>query len=246
MNGVVVVKPATSVGSDDAVVLARRTARYVSRAGAKLAGALDEFELDPTGLRCIDAGASTGGFTDCLLQRGAAWVVAVDVGTDQLHPTLRANRRVEVREQTDIRDLDAGDLGGEVDLIVADLAFISLRNVLPGLAALIHAEGSVVALVKPQFEAGREAVARGRGVVRDRATWRRVLLEVAAVAGELGLGLRAATVSSITGAAGNVEFMIWLQPGDPTSMTTAADHEPTIDHEPIIDTVVADAEARIA
>lgn len=190
-------------------------ARFVSRGGEKLDGALDTFSLDVTGARALDAGSSTGGFTDCLLQRGASQVVDIDVGYGQLHERLRADPRVEVRERTDIRAVAPHDVGGTFDMVVADLSFISLRTVLASLLTLAAPGAPMVALVKPQFEAGRQEASRGRGVVRDPVVWRRVLEEVASSAEAEGARLVAATVSSITGAQGNVEFLIHLvAPGD--------------------------------
>jgi 23S rRNA (cytidine1920-2'-O)/16S rRNA (cytidine1409-2'-O)-methyltransferase len=160
------------------------------------------------GLRVVDAGASTGGFTDCLLQRGAAAVVAIDVGYGQLHERLRADARVEVHERVNVRDLGPGDLGEPVPLVVADLSFISLRTVLPNLMALAAPGADLVLLVKPQFEAGRREASRGRGVIRDPDVWRRVLDEVAsAVAAHRG-AIMGVMVSPITGADGNVEFLL--------------------------------------
>lgn len=183
---------------------------YVSRAGGKLASALDAFGVSPAGLRCLDAGASTGGFTDCLLQRGAGSVVAVDVGTDQLHPRLRNDPRVESRERTDIRTLEPDRIGGPSGLTVADLSFISLRLVLPSLAHLTAPGAPLLALVKPQFEVGRAEAARRQGVIRHPATWRLVLDEVVASADDLDMSLRDATVAGVPGAGGNVEFVVWL------------------------------------
>jgi len=246
VDGTTVHKPATKVGDANAIVLSRREPAYVGRAGHKLDAALDAFSVDPTGATCVDAGASTGGFTDCLLLHGASSVVAVDVGTDQLHPRIRADERVIVREQTDIRTVRASDLGGPVDLVVADVSFISLRAVLPTLGTLVRGRGDLLVLVKPQFEAGRESVAAGRGVIRQASIWRRVLTEVAAAAAALGLSLRGATVSPITGASGNVEFMVWFQPAEP-SLVTHADDEAVDDaagSRAMIDAVVADAESR--
>ena len=209
-------KPARMVGGAQNVTLAGPPPPFVGRGGHKLAAALDAFDLDPTGRRCLDAGSSTGGFTDCLLQRGAASVVAVDVGTNQLHEKLRADPRVEARERTDIRSLEPIDLDGPVDLIVGDLSFISLRLVLPGLAELVVDGGSLVLLVKPQFEAGRQEGSRGRGVIADPAIWRRVLLDVLDWADQAGTGLVGLLPSPITGASGNVEFVTWLRRGRPS------------------------------
>ena len=163
--------------------------------------------MNPAGLRCLDAGASTGGFTDCLLQRGAAEVVAVDVGYGQLHESLVADDRVQNIERTNIRHLQPGDLGDPVDLVVGDLSFISLRIVLGPLVGLTAQGASMVLLVKPQFEAGRKEVSRGSGVVRDPAVWRRVLEEVAVAGDEVGAGVVDAAVSPIRGGTGNVEFL---------------------------------------
>lgn len=186
-------------------------ARYVGRGGEKLAGALARFDLDPAGVRALDAGASTGGFTDALLQAGAASVVAVDVGRAQLHQRLRADERVDVREQTDIRTVHADDIGGPVDVVVADLSFISLHAVLGPLLALVAPGGDLVVLVKPQFEAGRAEVSRGRGVIRDPQVWRRVLDEVMVAIREAGGAIMDAMVSPLRGADGNAEFLVHVR-----------------------------------
>lgn len=211
---------------------------YVSRAGGKLASALDAFGLSPAGLRCLDAGASTGGFTDCLLQRGATAVVAVDVGTDQLHPRLRSDPRVESRERTDIRTLEPDHIGGPAGFTVADLSFISLRLVLPAVSRLTAPEAPVVALVKPQFEVGRAEAARRQGIIRRPATWRLVLDEVAASADDLDMSLRDATVAGVPGAGGNVEFVVWL--------SRAGTGGPAVTGESaaVLDRVVAEAAER--
>ena len=186
-------------------------ARYVGRGGEKLAGALARFDLDPTGVRALDAGASTGGFTDALLQAGAASVVAVDVGRAQLHERLRTDDRVDVREQTDIRMVRADDIGGPVDVVVADLSFISLHAVLGPLLALVAPGGDLVVLVKPQFEAGRAEVSRGRGIIRDPEVWRRVLDEVMVAIGAAGGAIMDAMVSPLRGADGNAEFLVHVR-----------------------------------
>lgn len=183
--------------------------RYVSRGGLKLEAALARFGVDPSGLVCLDVGASTGGFTDCLLQHGAARVYAVDVGHGQLHYRLRQDPRVVVMERTHARYLQS--LPEKVDLSVVDVSFISLTLVLPAVSRLLAPRGQVIALVKPQFEAGREKVERG-GVVRDRRTHRQVLERLAAAAAELGLGVAGLMPSPLRGPAGNVEFLVLLRP----------------------------------
>ena len=182
--------------------------RFVGRGGEKLDAALERFEVAVEGRRAYDLGASTGGFTDCLLQRGAASVVSVDVGYGQLHERLRADPRVEAHERTNVRSLAPGDLGALADLAVADLSFISLTTVLPAIVPLVVPEGDLVLLVKPQFEAGRAEAGRGRGVITDRAVWRRVLGEVAAALLEQGAAIMGAMASPLRGADGNVEFLL--------------------------------------
>jgi 23S rRNA (cytidine1920-2'-O)/16S rRNA (cytidine1409-2'-O)-methyltransferase len=180
---------------------------FVSRGGEKLAAALDRFVIDPAGLRCADAGASTGGFTDCLLQRGAAHVVAIDVGYGQLAWSLRNDPRVTVLERTNARELSPGDLPYRPQLVVADLSFISLRLVIPALAAVAGPAAGFVLLVKPQFEAGVEDVGKG-GVVRDSAIWREVIERVGATASGAGLQPAGVMASPLLGPAGNVEFLL--------------------------------------
>jgi 23S rRNA (cytidine1920-2'-O)/16S rRNA (cytidine1409-2'-O)-methyltransferase len=179
----------------------------VSRGGEKLAAALDRFGIDPAGRRAVDAGASTGGFTDCLLQRGAAAVVAVDVGYGQLHGRLRHDPRVAVHERTNVRHVEPADLGGPFDIVVGDLSFISLRTVAGALIGLARPGADLVVLIKPQFEAGREEASRGRGVIRDPSVWMRVLNEVHAAFESRGASIIDAMVSPLTGADGNVEFL---------------------------------------
>jgi 23S rRNA (cytidine1920-2'-O)/16S rRNA (cytidine1409-2'-O)-methyltransferase len=200
-------KPGQLVTTDASVALVERP-RWASRAGAKLEHALDAFQIDPAGLACLDAGASTGGFTDVLIDRGARIVYAVDVGRAQLVDRLRRDPRVVSMERTNLREL--GGLPEKVDLATLDLSFISLRLVLPAVRNLLAANGRVVALVKPQFEAGRDDVPRG-GVVRDPEVWRRVLADVGAAAREAGLGAQRAIRSPITGSDGNVEFLVDLR-----------------------------------
>lgn len=206
-------KPAAQVSPAEAVAVAAEPERFASRGGHKLAGALDAFGVPVAGRRCLDAGASTGGFTDVLLQRDAAAVTAVDVGYGQLSWRLRSDERVVVRDRTNARHLTPQDVPGPApELVVADLSFISLTLVLPALVAVAAPDADHVLLVKPQFEAGAEAVGRG-GVVRDPAVWEAALRRVGAAAVQHGLGLAGATVSSLPGPAGNIEFFWHLRRG---------------------------------
>jgi 23S rRNA (cytidine1920-2'-O)/16S rRNA (cytidine1409-2'-O)-methyltransferase len=204
-------KAARLVAPDEPIVLLGPPARFVGRGGDKLEAAIVGFGLDVSGRRAVDLGASTGGFTDCLLQHGAATVVAVDVGYGQLHERLRADPRVRVHERTNARDLTPGDLGPLADVLVADLSFISLRTVLPAALALTAPGADAVLLVKPQFEAGRQEAARGKGVITDPAIWRRVLEEVSAALIDLGAAIMGAMASPLTGADGNVEFLLHVR-----------------------------------
>lgn len=219
-------KPARLVATSEPVRVIGPPPRYVGRGGEKLAPALVRFDIDVRGARALDAGASTGGFTDALLQAGAASVVAVDVGRAQLHERLRDDPRVESREQTDIRSVEPGSIGGPVDVVVADLSFISLRAVLDALLALVTDDGDVVLLVKPQFEAGRAEVSRGRGVIRDPAVWRGVLEDADAAIDAAGAAIMEAMVSPLRGADGNVEFLLHVRragagAGDPSNARTS-------------------------
>ncbi|ROT27154.1 TlyA family RNA methyltransferase [Micromonospora sp. HM5-17] len=192
-------------------------AEYVSRGGHKLAGALAAFTPDGlrvAGRRCLDAGASTGGFTDVLLRAGAAEVVAVDVGYGQLAWSLREDPRVRVFERTNVRGLTPEAVGGTVALTVADLSFISLRLVLPALRGCTDPEGDLVLMVKPQFEVGRERVGSG-GVVRDPELRTEAVLAVTGAAAGLGLGLAGVVASPLPGPSGNVEYFVWLRTGAP-------------------------------
>jgi 23S rRNA (cytidine1920-2'-O)/16S rRNA (cytidine1409-2'-O)-methyltransferase len=204
-------KPAHLVDPGEAVEVVGPGPRFVGRGGEKLDAALERFDVPVAGRRALDAGASTGGFTDCLLQRGAAEVVAVDVGYGQLHERLRADPRVDVRERTNVRTLDRDALGGPVDLVVADLSFISLRTVLPVLVPLVEPGDDLVVLVKPQFEAGRREAARGSGVIRDPEVRRRVVEEVATAALEQGADRMGEMESPLPGADGNVELLLHLR-----------------------------------
>jgi 23S rRNA (cytidine1920-2'-O)/16S rRNA (cytidine1409-2'-O)-methyltransferase len=205
VDGSVVERPGEQVASSAAINAPDD--RYVSRAAHKLIGALDDLELSVAG-RALDAGASTGGFTDCVLQRGVSEVVAVDVGYGQLHERLRADPRVIVRDRTNVRHLRPDDLGAPVDLVVGDLSFISLALVLAPLVALCRPGAPVVLLVKPQFEAGRQAVGRGRGIISDPAVWHDVLDATVAACAAHGVEVLGLMASPLTGAEGNVEFLL--------------------------------------
>jgi 23S rRNA (cytidine1920-2'-O)/16S rRNA (cytidine1409-2'-O)-methyltransferase len=206
-------KPSSQVTPGEAIAVRRRGAGYASRGGHKLAGALDVLGVDPRGRSCLDAGASTGGFTDVLLRAGAASVVAVDVGYGQLDWRLRSDDRVVVLDRTNVRHLRAGDVPPpRPQFVVADLSFISLTLVLPALRAVADDQADFVLLVKPQFEVGRDRVARG-GVVRDPSAWEAALRRVADSGRSLGLTLAGACVSPLPGPAGNIEFFLWLRAG---------------------------------
>jgi 23S rRNA (cytidine1920-2'-O)/16S rRNA (cytidine1409-2'-O)-methyltransferase len=216
VRGTVARKVAAMIDPADPVLVTGEDPRteYVSRGGHKLAGALAAFDLPVRDKRCLDAGASTGGFTDVLLRAGAAQVVAVDVGYGQLAWPIRTDERVVVLERTNVRTLTPDAIGGPVDLTVADLSFISLRLVLPALAACTAAEGDLALMVKPQFEVGKERVGTG-GVVRDPALRAEAVLDVAAAAAGVGLGVAGVAASPLPGPSGNVEFFVWFRRGAP-------------------------------
>jgi 23S rRNA (cytidine1920-2'-O)/16S rRNA (cytidine1409-2'-O)-methyltransferase len=221
-------KPSRQVDPGDAIEVLGPPARFVGRGGEKLAGALERFAVDPSGRRAIDCGASTGGFTDCLLQAGAREVVALDVGYGQLHERLRSDPRVRSFERTNLRRLDPDVVGGRSDLLVADLSFISLRTVADDLLRLALPGADLVLLVKPQFEAGREEAARGRGVITDPEVWRRALRQVVAAFTGRGAAIMDLMTSPIEGADGNVEFLAHFVTADgadasPTAVETLDD-----------------------
>ena len=204
-------KPATLVSADQPVHVLRPP-RYVGRGGEKLDAALTAFEVPVTGRRAVDVGASTGGFTDRLLQGGADEVVAVDVGYGQLHWRLRRDERVRVVERTNIRYADPDALGAPFDLVVADLSFISIATVAPALAALGHDDTDWVVLVKPQFELGRDQVGRG-GVVRSAALHVEAVHSAAEALEAEGVGARGVVAAPIRGAKGNQEYLLWARRG---------------------------------
>jgi 23S rRNA (cytidine1920-2'-O)/16S rRNA (cytidine1409-2'-O)-methyltransferase len=230
-------KPARLVAAGESIALVGAPPRFVSRAGDKLDAALEQFDLDVRGACALDAGASTGGFTDCLLQRGASEVVAVDVGYGQLHERLRADPRVRNVERTNVRDLDAEMLGHLVDVVVADLSFISVRKVLDPLLGLGRPGALLVILVKPQFEAGRSEASRGKGVITDPSVWTRVLGEVMSALEERRAVIMGCMVSPVLGAEGNVEFLVVARTAGGDGSSTPA---PEID----LDTVIRQATDR--
>ena len=215
-------KPATGVTTDVAIVVREDADRpdYVSRGGHKLAGALDAFAtvgLGVEGRRCLDAGASTGGFTDVLLRRGAREVLAVDVGYGQLAWSLQSDERVVVHDRTNIRELTLDLVGEPVDVVVGDLSFISLGLVLDALIGVTEPGGDLALMVKPQFEVGKDRVGKG-GVVREPALRAEAVRDVASAAAARGWGAVAATTSPLPGPSGNVEFFLWLRRG-PSAVT---------------------------
>ncbi len=215
-----VVRKAGELVADDAVIHVARRPRFVSRGGDKLAGALAAFDVAVTGRRAVDVGASTGGFTDCLLQAGAASVTAVDVGYGQLAWTLRNDDRVAVFERTNIRHAEPIELGAPFDLVVTDVSFISLKTVLPSLAALAAPEADILALVKPQFELGKGRVGK-RGVVKAAGDHIEALQSAVQAALALGLVVRGMTFSPIKGPEGNIEFWLWVARHGSSTESTA-------------------------
>jgi 23S rRNA (cytidine1920-2'-O)/16S rRNA (cytidine1409-2'-O)-methyltransferase len=215
VGGQVATKPATAVDPATPVLVEEDGGeQWVSRGAHKLLGALDAFGYDPTGLRCLDAGASTGGFTDVLLRRGASHVVAVDVGYGLLAWSLRTDARVTVVERVNARALEPAQVGEPVDLVVADLSFIPLGLVLPALVACAKPDADLMPMVKPQFEVGRENLPAG-GVVRDPQARAGAVRRVAGQAWELGLGVAGVVASPLPGPSGNVEYFLWLRRGAP-------------------------------
>ena len=223
VSGATATKASRMVAPSEPVVVLGPGPRFASRGGEKLAPALDRFGVDVSGRRALDAGASTGGFADCLLQRGAGLVFAVDVGRGVLDARLRGDPRVRVLEGCDIRAVAPDMLGGPVDVVTADLAFISLRTVASALVALAGPGADLVVLVKPQFEAGRAEASRGRGVIRQPEVWHEALVAVATAFTAAGTGIMGAMASPIRGRAGNSEFFLHLRSGsEPPSAPTLA------------------------
>ncbi|QBJ94697.1 TlyA family RNA methyltransferase [Rhodococcus sp. ABRD24] len=236
ISGSVATKPATAIESGTPLLVTEvdEEVSWASRGAHKLIGALEAFAPDGLrveGRRCLDAGASTGGFTDVLLHRGAREVVAVDVGYGQLVWRLQSDDRVHVIDRTNVRSIDAEKVGGPVDMVVADLSFISLKLVLPAMVACAADGADLVPMVKPQFEVGKDRVGTG-GVVRDPELRAAVVLEVAQSAAELGLRTLGVVASPLPGPSGNVEYFLWLRK-DPGS----ADTEPAADIPKVEDMV---------
>jgi len=201
-------KAGTLIAEGAEIAVKKADHPYVSRGGVKLAGALDAFAVDPAGRRCLDVGASTGGFTDCLLQRGAVRVVAVDVGYGQLSHKLRTDPRVVVLERTNARELEPAAIGGPAELTVVDASFIGLAKLLPAIARCTEAGGDLVALVKPQFEVGRKDASRGRGVVRDERLRAGAVADAAEATAQAGFLLVAQCDSALAGPKGNREVFL--------------------------------------
>jgi 23S rRNA (cytidine1920-2'-O)/16S rRNA (cytidine1409-2'-O)-methyltransferase len=213
VGGIPATKPASQVDAETSITLQGERDDFVSRGGHKLSGALDSFDgIVIEGKRALDAGASTGGFTDVLLKRGVAEVVAVDVGYGQLAWEIRNNDKVKVLDRTNVRHLTIEQIGEPVDLIVADLSFISLTLVLPALVAVAKTSTDYLVMVKPQFEVGREKLGAG-GVVRDATLRKFAVQEVADVAYDMGLGCEGVVASLLPGPAGNIEYFLWLKRG---------------------------------
>jgi len=213
VSGIPATKPATQVDAETSILIAEDRDEFVSRGGHKLAGALAEFSgITVAGKRALDAGASTGGFTDVLLRNGAKEVIAVDVGYGQLAWELRQDSRVRILDRTNVRHLTLEHIGEAVELVVADLSFISLTLVLPALVSVTTDDADFVVMVKPQFEVGREKLGAG-GVVRDPALRRGAIEEVARAGWEMGLGVAGVIASPLPGPSGNVEYFLWLRRG---------------------------------
>jgi len=235
VNGNTFDKPGMLVESDAELVIIEPDNPYVSRGGLKLAGAIEDLRLDVAGLTVLDAGASTGGFTDCLLQKGAAKVIALDVGYGQLDLKLRDDPRVVVLERFNVRNLRSEDINEKVDIATVDLSFISLKLVMPVLFRL--PVPALLALVKPQFEVGRAEAGRGRGVIRDPALHRTVLKEIVFAATETGYSFRGLTYSKLPGPKGNLEYFLLLK------ANPVAKQRPVEEPAEVINRVIAEAHA---
>ena len=239
--GAVAERPSRMVAPNEPLVLIEPAPAYVGRGGEKLAAAIETMAIDVRGARALDAGASTGGFTDCLLQHGAASVVSLDVGRGQLHERLRTDPRVTVLERTNVRDASPASVGGPFDVVTADLSFISLRTAATALVGLVRHGGRLVVLIKPQFEVGRHEASKGRGVIRDPDLWRRAVSDVIAAFEALGATMMGVMVSPLRGADGNVEFLAAFRVNDETALAHGSEFQPTRTGD--VDSVVAAAMA---
>jgi 23S rRNA (cytidine1920-2'-O)/16S rRNA (cytidine1409-2'-O)-methyltransferase len=210
VNGQRWLKAGSLVPHDASIRVTGKEIPYVSRGGLKLEAALQRFDIDVTGLRCLDVGASTGGFTDCLVQHGASHVTAVDVGYGQIHWKLRSDARIKVMERTNIRYLDTGAVGEPVDLACIDVSFISLRIVMPAVLKFVRRPGRIICLIKPQFEVGKGLVGKG-GVVRDPALRQQVIKDLTGAFSALGLRQAGIIPSPILGPKGNQEYLVYLK-----------------------------------
>lgn len=215
VNGQRVDKAGTMIAEGSEIELRGASLAFVSRGGLKLEKALDTFSVSPEGKICADCGASTGGFTDCMLKRGAKKVYAIDVGYGQLAWSLRSDERVVVLERTNVRYITHEQVPDNIDLATIDVSFISLKLVLPAVKGLLAPDGEIVCLIKPQFEAGREKVGK-KGVVRDKATHAEVVRDIISAAGEMGLGVAGLTFSPIRGPEGNIEYLARLRQNEPS------------------------------
>ncbi len=223
VGGMPASKAASQVDAQTSIILKDEHVEFVSRGGHKLAGALDEFsELLVSGKTALDAGASTGGFTDVLLKRGVNKVVAVDVGYGQLAWELQKDERVKILDRVNVRNLTPAQVGDEIDLVVADLSFISLKLVLPALISVAKEDADFLIMVKPQFEVGKEKLGAG-GVVRDVHLRKEAVLEVANAAFALTLGTLGVVASPLPGPSGNVEYFLWLRKGAPAILEVDLD-----------------------
>jgi 23S rRNA (cytidine1920-2'-O)/16S rRNA (cytidine1409-2'-O)-methyltransferase len=235
VDGQIVDKPGKQIPCDAIISLKKNDVPFVSRGGLKLQKAIEQFGIEISGKTVIDVGASTGGFTDCLLQNHAAFVYAVDVGYGQLDWKLRQDSRIDILERTNIRYIDRSKLHREIDLATIDVSFISLEKVLPVVTSLLKPEGQIIALIKPQFEAGRRDVSKG-GVVREPEIHIRVIHNIHQIAFQTGLSTIDLTYSPIKGPAGNIEYLIWLQKG---KLNSSGIFTPKIEER--IDSVVSEA-----
>jgi 23S rRNA (cytidine1920-2'-O)/16S rRNA (cytidine1409-2'-O)-methyltransferase len=251
VSGSVALKPGRMVAAAEPIEVLGNGPRFVSRGGEKLDAALTRFGVDVTDRRALDAGSSTGGFTDCLLQAGASTVYAVDVGRGQLHARLRHDARVVSHERTDIRQVSLATVGGvPVEVVTADLSFISVLRAVPVLVGEVAAPGAaLLVLVKPQFEAGRVEASKGRGVIRDPEIHRRVLAEVAGALAAAGADIMGFMPSPITGAAGNVEFLVHARAASTPNPNPTVGEAPPISAADLpsqVERVVAEAHAQKA